>query len=171
MEAKKTHWKKLHNPNFLGAYSLMEGDKPIELVVTLKTVAVETVTGADGKKDECMVAQIANNKPFIINATNAKTIAKIYGSPYVEDWAGKKITLFVAKIKVAGESVDALRIRPTAPAGTKEAALPELTPTHPKWNDAIAALKANNTTIEKIVKSYTLSEENKQLLVDAAISE
>lgn len=170
-EAKKTHYRKLHNPDFIGAYSLMDGDKPTELVVTIKSIALQEVKGVDGKKDDCMVAQLVGQKPFIINATNAKTITKIYGSPYIEDWTGKKITLYVAKVKVAGEAVDALRIRPTAPAGTPEATLPELTPAHEKWEGAKTALKAGNTTIEKIRKAYTLSEENKALLVEAAMQE
>ncbi len=169
-EIKKTHWKKLHNPDYIGAYSLMEGEKAIEMDVQIKSVAVETVIGADGKKDQCTVAQLTGQKPFIINATNAKTITKIYGSPYVEDWIGKRITLFVAKVKVASETVDALRIRPTAPKGTKEAALPELTPTHEKWNGAKTALAAGNTTIEAIRNKYTLSAENEALLKPQAVT-
>ncbi len=169
-EAKKTHWKKLHNPDYLGAYSLMQGDTPIELTVTIKSVSVAGVMGADGKKEDNMVAQIVNNKPMVINATNAKVLEKLY-SPFVEDWAGKQITLFVARIKAFGEVVDALRIRPKVPATAKEATLPELTPTHEKWDGAIAALKAGNTTIEKIQKAYVLSEENKVLLIDKAMTE
>lgn len=156
--SNKTHWKKLHNPDYLGAYSLMEGDKPTELIVTIKSVGVEAVTGADGKKEDNMVAQMVNNKPMVINATNAKVLEKLYG-PYVEDWAGKRVTLYVAKIRAFGESVDALRIRPTEPK------LPELTPTHQKWNDAKQALKDNKTTIEAIKKAYTLSAENEKALL------
>lgn len=159
--SNKTHWKKLHNPDYLGAYSLMDGEKPTELVVTIKSVGVEAVTGADGKKEDNMVAQMVNNKPMVINATNAKVLEKLYG-PYVEDWAGKRITLYVAKIRAFGESVDALRIRPTVPSAP---ALPELTPTHPKWNGAKQALKDKTTTMDAIKKAYTLSAENEKALL------
>lgn len=162
-DTKKTHWKKLHNPDYLGAYSLMQGDTPIELTVTIKSVSVAWVMGADGKKEDNMVAQIVNNKPMVINATNAKVLEKLY-SPYVEDWAGKQITLFVAKIKAFGEVVDALRIRPKIPVGAKESALPELTPTHEKWEGAKTALIAGNTTIEAIRKKFIVSDENEKLL-------
>jgi hypothetical protein len=42
----------------------------------------------------------------------------------------------------------------------------ELNPAHPKWQDAIKALIGEKTTIEKIQKSYSLSEANKQLLLN-----
>jgi len=141
---QKTHWKKLVNTEYIGAYTLMETGKAVDMTVTIKSVGRAMVKGDGGKSEECTVAQLVGHKPFIINRTNAKTITKIYGSPFIEDWAGKKITLFVAQVKVAGDTVEALRIRPEAPA------LPELTPTHPKWEGAKTAIKAGNTTIEAV---------------------
>lgn len=41
---------------------------------------------------------------------------------------------------------------------------PEMTPKHNLWDKAKASLKAGSTTIEKIRKSYKLSEENEKLL-------
>ena len=69
----KTHWKKLTNPNYLGAYSL--GDKQ-ELNVTIDYVVRENVIGAGGKSEECTVAHMAKGKPMILNNTNCKIIAK-----------------------------------------------------------------------------------------------
>ena len=153
------------NPDYIGAYSLMEGDKPVELTVQIKSIKSEQVTGADGKKDMCMVAQLVNQKPFIINATNAKTITKIYDTPYIDDWIGKKITLFVAKIRVAGETIDALRIKPVVP---KEQAAPkqkeELTPQHPSWDSAKASVNSGAFTIEQIKGKYNISAENELLI-------
>jgi len=157
----KTHWRKLHNPDYIGAYTLMTGDKPIDLVVTIKSVAVQEVKGEDGKGESCTVAQLVGQKPFIINATNAKMLTKILGSPYIEDWAGKSVTLYVAKIKAFGDTVDALRIRPQLPAPKQ---LPDLNPQHAKWQGAVDALKAGNTTLEAIKKNYTLTTQNEQEL-------
>lgn len=109
----KTHWKKLSNPDYLGAYALDPGK---DMILTIRSVAEENVIGADGKKEDCIVMRFQENvKPMIINATNAKTIQKIYHTPYIEDWAGCKIQLYVAQVKAFGEVVDALRIRPTVP--------------------------------------------------------
>jgi hypothetical protein len=157
----KTHWKKLENPDYIGAYSLDEGkDKKVTIVKVIR----EMVTGTGGKKEECTIAHLKNEKPMILNRTNMKTIQKIYNTPYIEEWAGKSIVLYVAKIKAFGEdNVECLRIRPKQP--TKE----DLNPNHAKWKGAIQALINGATTIEAIKKTYTLTENNQKLLVDASI--
>lgn len=111
-----THWKKLNNPNYLGSFSLLPNE---EKVLTIKSVGKEQVIGADGKKEECLVAHFAEPElPMIINATNAKTIAKLYKTPYIEQWCGKKIQVFSTLVNAFGEKVEALRIRPFAPKVT-----------------------------------------------------
>ena len=85
----KTHFKKYFHPDYIGAYILAPGE---EKVVKITHVKTESVTGTNGKKQDCMVAYLEGEKPFILNRTNCKTIAKVYNSPYVEDWAGKLIT-------------------------------------------------------------------------------
>lgn len=113
MSEKLTHWRKLHNPDYLGAYALEPGK---DLVATIKVVRNETVTGSDGKKEECMVMYFEGNvKPMIVNSTNSKTISKVLGTPYIEKWAGGKIQLFATNVKAFGEVVEALRVRPFAP--------------------------------------------------------
>ena len=110
----KTHWKKLHNPDYLGAYALTPGK---DLTATIKMVRKEMVTGPDGKKEECTVVHFSEKdiKPMILNSTNAKTIQKVYKTPYIEDWSGRKIQLFIDNVKAFGELVEALRIRPFVP--------------------------------------------------------
>jgi hypothetical protein len=109
----QTHWRKLVNPDYLGAYSLDPGK---DMILTIKTVKNEIVTGPDGKKEECMVMTFMENvKPMIVNSTNAKTIQKLYKTPYIEEWSGRKIQLFADKVKAFGEVVEALRIRPRIP--------------------------------------------------------
>jgi hypothetical protein len=113
MNQQQTHWKKLYNPDYLGAYSLDPGK---DMTLTIASVKNEMVTGPDSRKEECIVIRfVEKQKPMIVNATNAKMIQKIYKTPYIEEWAGKKIQLFAEKVKAFGDTVDALRIRPTAP--------------------------------------------------------
>lgn len=114
MNEHKTHWKKLQNPDYLGAYALEPGQ---DLIATIKSVGEETVIGSDGKKEDCTVVHFVERdiKPMILNVTNAKVISKIYKTPYIEDWSGCKIQIFVAQVKAFGDVVDALRIRPYAP--------------------------------------------------------
>lgn len=109
----KTHWKKLTNPNYLGAYAFQPGE---EKIVTIKEVKREIVQNQNGK-EECTIAYFEEDvKPLILNKTNADAIAKVWGSPYIEDWLGKKIILRVKKVSAFGEIVDAVRVakeRPT----------------------------------------------------------
>lgn len=159
---EKTHYKKLRNPNYIGSYELMTGGEPKDLVVEITKASKQMVQNGD-KKEEAMVVEFKHNKPMICNSTNAKSITKALGSPYVEDWSGKHITLYVAKVRAFGETVDALRVRPDAP---KPPSLPDLNPNHPKWQGAITAMKAGKTTIEAIRKQYTLNDENEKLLTN-----
>jgi hypothetical protein len=75
-------------------------------------------------------------KPMILNATNSKTVAKLTGSPFIEDWAGARITVYVEHgIKFGRDTVDGLRVM----------AAPErklLTPDNkPQWESAKAAYR------------------------------
>lgn len=103
-----THWKSLINLDYIGAYALDGKDK----VLTIKSVGKEIVTGANGKKEECIVAHFKEDeKPMILNRTNCKTIQKLYGTPDIEQWAGKKIQVYASTTKLAGDVVECLRIR------------------------------------------------------------
>ena len=109
----KTHWKKWNNPDYLGSYAFQPGE---EKTVTIKEVKREMVQNQSGK-EECTVAHFVEDvKPLILNTTNCKTISKVWGSPYVEDWAGRKIALKVKKISAFGEMVDAVRVSNERPA-------------------------------------------------------
>ena len=147
----ETHWKKLTNPNYLGSYSLAPGERR---VVQIVSVSQELVTGPDGAKEQCIVATLKNEKPLILNKTNCKIIEKMTGTPYIEKWAGVKITVYSAKVKAFGDVVDALRVEPTAPA------LPDLTPTHPKWNAAKKSLADKQITMDQLKANYKISKQH-----------
>ena len=109
----ETHWKKLINPDYLGAYSLDPGK---DMVLTIRVVKKEMVTGADGKKEECIVCYWQEEqKPMILNVTNCKMIAKLLKTPYIERWAGHRIQIGAEVVSAFGEKVEALRVRKTLP--------------------------------------------------------
>lgn len=119
----KTHWRQLYNPDYLGAYALVDSTtgKYKDIIATIASVKVENITGADGKKEDCMVMRFAERdiKPMIVNATNAKMMEKLFKTPIIEDWAGRKIQIGVESVKAFGEIVDALRIRKFLPRTTE----------------------------------------------------
>ena len=111
----KTHWKNLANYDYLGAYSL--GEKP-EVTLTIERVKVERVTGNGGVSDDCLILYFKETKvddiivkPMVCNKTNAKMIEKIYGTPYIEEWIDKKVTIIVAEARVQRDIVPCLRIK------------------------------------------------------------
>ena len=53
------HWKKAFNPDYLGSWSLENGQ---DLILTIDTVRVETVTGENGRKEECLIAHFKENE-------------------------------------------------------------------------------------------------------------
>ena len=112
-EEQKTHWKKMLNYDYLGAYSLDNGN---DLTVTITTTDRAIVKSAQHPKGEdCFVANFKEvDKPMILNATNCKTIQGLYGA-FIEDWEGKQITLFIKDVKAFGTVTDALRIRDFEP--------------------------------------------------------
>lgn len=151
----KTHFKKLRNPNFIGSWDLAdENGKYIDTIVTIVEAKKQMVHDGQGGEAECAVAHLKEFKPLVLNSTNLKAIAKALGSEFIEDWYGKRVTLTVKKVKAFGEFHDAIRVAVTAPK------LPELTPTHEKWESAKEALKGGKTTIEQIQTKYNLSDEN-----------
>ena len=112
--AEHVHWKKLTNPDYIGAYAFERNE---EKTATIKDVRQEMVAGADGKREECTVVYFkeADLKPLILNRTNAKTITKLYGTGYIDEWVGRKITMVVKSVRAFGETVDAVRIKAEVP--------------------------------------------------------
>ena len=106
------HWKESLPGDYLGAYSLNGQD----MVVTIKSAGPEIITGANGKKEECLVLHFEEPvMDMVCNRTNAKTITKVVGSPYVEHWKGKKIALYPTTTRFGGEIVECIRVREKAP--------------------------------------------------------
>lgn len=155
MSETKTHWKKLNNPDYLGAYALDPGE---DMVLTIKRAGKESFVGTSGKKEEGLLIYFRENvKPMICNATNAKAITKLSGSPYVEDWKGLRISLYAQEVSAFGETVDALRIRPYAP---KEELF---------CGDCGAEIKAANGKSPKQIAASTKTRYGMELCGDCAV--
>jgi len=161
MTPTKTHYKKLFNPDYLGAYSLDPGQ---ELVLTIKKVESRKVKNADGREDDCMVAEFKENaKPMILNKTNAKTIAKVMQSPFIEDWTGKQIQVYADKVKAFGDVVEALRVRPFYPKNSRiEKLRAEIRKAIPAYNGTDKAI-----IIELLKEQHELGTETEATLTEA----
>ena len=150
----KTHWKKLTNTNYIGSYALQPGK---DLVVTITEVKKEMVKDATGSESECLIVHLQNQKPLICNKTNAKSIAKAVGSPFIEDWKGKQIALYIASVRAFGETVDGLRVRPTT---VKTKALSD-----EEFKKLLEAIKSGKYTVEKAIDSFKFTEVQMNILI------
>jgi hypothetical protein len=155
---EKTHWKKFMNPDYFGSWSIPEGK---DLILTMDHIQMEKVTGPGGREEQLPVLHFKDDvKPLVLNVTNSRQIESLYGTPYVEDWGGKKIQVFTSTTKLKGEEVDCVRIRPMVPIIEK----PEFTPENSRWSGAVESIAKGDSTIQAIKKHFNLSEENEALL-------
>lgn len=153
----KTHWKRLINPDYIGAYALNPDE---DLTVTIEYVRREQIVGTDGKKEDATVAHLKGHKPLILNVTNSKSIAKLYG-PYIEEWSGKQITLYASTTKAFGDIVECLRVRPIVAKPTK----PKIPPDRLK--KAIASIVSGQFTTERLRAQFDLTEAQDKEVNDA----
>lgn len=106
------HWKKTTNPDYLGSYAFDDGK---DMIVQIKDVRIETVQNQQGREDKPVLFFEGDVKPLILNSTNMKTIEKVTGSPYMDDWVGKKLQLFVTMVSAFGTTTEAVRVRDFPP--------------------------------------------------------
>ena len=161
---KKTHWRTPDKTDFLGACDLEEGK---DLHLTIAKVEVKEVK-VRGVKGVFRIATFKENiKPMILNVGNAKMV-KMFAKndPFVENWVNIPVTIYVQdNVKFGSEITEALRIRGAQPRIEKEELTPEKTA---KWQNAIKAL-LDGKLISDIEAVYKISQQNKNLLIDASI--
>ena len=155
----KTHWKKTMNPNYLGAYALEPNE---DLVVEITEVKTESVMNADGRNEECLVAHLKDQKPLIVNKTNAKAIAKVAGSNYIEDWKGKQIALYISNVKAFGELVEAIRVRTVPPKAKSKRKLSD-----DDFKKLVKAVADGSYLLEDAVANFVLNDSQRSILLQA----
>jgi len=107
------HWRSMMDEKeYLFAFDLQGR----EVTVTIEKISGGEVIGDKGKKSKKPVAKFeGKEKKLILNVTNCKTIAQLYGNDTAA-WAGKKIMLYATTTQNGGETVECIRVRPKEPA-------------------------------------------------------
>ena len=114
-EKTLTHWGKTRDVNYLGSWDLQPGQ---DLILTIKSIGQQTVENPmENTKEVKTVIHFVEDgyKPMVLNTTNKKAIAAALDTPYIENWVGNPISIYVAKVKAFGKINDALRIRDKKP--------------------------------------------------------
>lgn len=150
----KTHYRKVFKSDHLGVADLEEFiEEKRPLIFTIKEVKQEFNVSVAGRKGNHNIAYFIDGiKPLVLNATNSKIVKSFNNnSPFVEDWKMTKIELYIDNtVKMKGETVGGVRIRPVQP---KEKVKPEFTE-----KNFEPANKAK-ASIETIKKSYSITKE------------
>ena len=108
---------------YLGAEDIEPGTEP---VLTVDHLYNGPITLARGKerhdvitfREERVSGSINQVRPLVLNATNRKTLRKIYKSVTAENLEGKQIQLYLehnVRDPSTGDKVDGIRIRPRIP--------------------------------------------------------
>lgn len=150
----KTHYRKVFKSDHLGSADLEEfTEEGKSLIFTIKHVKQEIGVSVAGRKGDHNIAYFQENiKPLVLNATNSKTVkAFAGGSPFVEDWKDITIELYIDhNIKMKGEVVGGVRIRPTQP---KKKQKPVFTESN------FEKARNANANIDQIKKVYQIDKE------------
>ena len=100
--------------DFLGGNYLKKEDIEGEMTVTMTNVWSESVLNSRRKK---LIASFREfEKPLILNKTNIRCLAQIFGTVDTTVWRGV-VTLYVeAAVEFGGRVVGGIRVRPTRKA-------------------------------------------------------
>lgn len=115
---------------YLGAEDIEPGTEPVVTIQALYNGLITLQRGRENKDvivfAEESVPGIRNVRPLVCNATNRKTLKKLYKAVTADALVGKKIQLFIdSKVRdpQTGELTDGIRIRPRIPAEKKAEAI------------------------------------------------
>ena len=115
--------KRYFDTDYIGAYSLDDGAEPI---LTIDSLWYGDLTLGGGRKEAHVVIKFREKKvpgvdevkPLILNATNRKTLKKLFGGDSAAVLEGKRIQLYVdPKVRDPqdGGFTEGLRIKPFVP--------------------------------------------------------
>ena len=114
------------NSEYLGAEDLDPGTNPILTIENLYNGMITLQRGKENKDvitfREEHVPGIKNVRPLVCNATNRKTLKKLYKAVTADALVGKRIELYIdhnVRDPQTGELTDGIRIRPRIPADKK----------------------------------------------------
>ncbi len=163
----RTHYRKAFNSPYLSSSDIV-----CPTVLTVARVALEP-DHTKKTKDFFNTAHFAEReirqgeplKPMILNAHNSRIMRQLTGSHFLEEWVNVPVTIYVdPSVKFGRDTVEGLRISPEPPRRQK----PQLTPDKKEaWTRAIESYKAVGD-LSKVLAKMDISDENQQLIIEAA---
>lgn len=160
---EKTHYRKAFDSPYLSSADIVE-----PTVLTISHVTLEA-DRTKKTKDVFNTAHFVEKeirpgeklKPMILNATNSKTMKALTNSPFIDDWKGIRITVYVDhNVRFGKETLEGLRISPHVPE--RKSLTPDMTKA---WENAKAAFKRDGNLVSVLAR-MDMSPANQTQLMD-----
>jgi hypothetical protein len=160
----QTHYRKIFKSDHLGVADLEEYlEQGSSLIFTVSRVRQEMNAKVAGKKINANIAYFEENiKPLVLNATNSKTMSKLSGSCFVENWQNLTIQLYIDRdARLMGEVVGGVRVSPKVVRKQK----PVITKDNAKmWENAKKAF-IRDGNFDAVLERADISGENQKLII------
>jgi len=159
--SEKNHYRKVMKSDHLGVADLEDFiESGRSLIFKIANSRQEYRTLVAGRKIDANIIYFDDAKPMVVNSTNSKTLSKLAGSPFVEDWSGLLIELYIDRdVRMKGETVGGIRIKNRTPKVTLEI----MSPDHPRWSEAKQRV-ADGMSQQELSKFYQVNVETWGLL-------
>ena len=108
MSAELNHWRKVVLTDYISGDELVNKQGLyVDFTLTIKSIETkEVVDPRNGQKKPCGVVYFNEiKKGMILNVTNGKAISFAVGSPFQENWIGKKVVIHGLEDKRHGRVV------------------------------------------------------------------
>lgn len=160
--SEKTHYRKAFDSPYLSSADIVE-----PTVLTISHVTLEA-DRTKKTKDVFNTAHFVEKeirhgeklKPMILNATNSKTMKALTNSPFIDDWKGIRITVYVDhNVRFGKETLEGLRISPHVPE--RKSLTPDMTKA---WENAKAAFKRDGNLVSVLARMDMSPEHQTQLM-------
>lgn len=159
MSKKFFHYRNAFKSDHLASADieeLQENNNGKAILTLQKVQYFEGRSVAGRKMDRSLIAFFVQDvKPMVVNATNAKILAKLIGSSNVNTWLDLvlNIELYVADTTMKGQRTTGIRIKATLPTVTKP------TITGERFTKLLAALESGKYSQDKAFKTYQFTND------------
>lgn len=143
--------------SFLDRKYLYAQDLKGDTVVEFEKVVPGSVDNKGGKKRMPMAYFKGYEKPLGLNATNCRTIGKLFGDRDAEKMPGRRVTLYVTTTETKDGMQECIRIRGTLPKEEpKPSSRVERHPTQPLPPDEAKLRKAYGAELKALAATLKL---------------
>ena len=159
----QTHYRKVFKSDHLGCADLEDFiESGSNMIFTISHVKQERGTRVAGKKIDANIAYFVEGiKPLVLNAGNYKTVSKLAGSVFVENWNNIPVQLYIdPNVSMKGQITGGVRISPN-----KIKARQLIMRDSPMWSNAIAAYKRDGN-FDAVLSKADMSNEDMQFIAD-----